>query len=359
MAIAATLATTPPAMAAPKTILKAAGRAVTTVVNTILCGAGIPTKATGIDGDFYIDTKNANLYGPKTKGVWKIATSLKQSDPKSVSNTVGEQVVIGAAGPQGEKGDKGATGNTGAAGSAGSPGAAGAKGASGIDGAAGLPGAAGSAGAKGDAGVAGASGSTGSPGSAGAKGDAGTAGAKGDTGTTGAKGDAGTAGAKGDTGTTGAKGDTGTTGAKGDTGTTGAAGVSVSKFSGFSFITFSTGINGNNLTSNFITITETGNYTFEVLASALISNDENLNFSGEIVSGGVPIDAQYSISSAAVLGVSPTLSRRYSILVSGVASNVAVGTSFGIKITLITSAQSPMSISFGGRALINKVGSIG
>ena len=241
-------------------------------------------------------------------------------------------MVIGAAGPQGEKGDKGATGNTGAAGSAGSPGAAGAKGASGIDGAAGLTGAAGSAGAKGDAGAAGASGSTGSPGSAGAKGDAGTA---------------------------GAKGDTGTTGAKGDTGTTGAAGVSVSKFSGFSFITFSTGINGNNLTSNFITITETGNYTFEVLASALISNDENLNFSGEIVSGGVPIDAQYSISSAAVLGVSPTLSRRYSILVSGVASNVAVGTSFGIKITLITSAQSPMSISFGGRALINKVGSIG
>jgi len=293
MVIAATLATAPPVIAAPKTILKAAGRAVTTVVNTILSGAGIPAKATGIDGDFYIDTKNANLYGPKTKGTWKIATSLKQPEPKSVSSASGEQVVIGPTGAQGEKGDKGATGNTGAPGSAGLPGAAG------------------------------------------AKGDAGTAGAKGDAGTAGAKGDAGTAGAAG------------------------ASGVSNSKFSGFSFITFDTGVSGNNRTSNFVTITEAGNYTFEVLASATISNDENLNFSGEIVSGGLAIDTQYSISSAAILGTSPSLSRRYSIHILGVASEVAVGTSFGIKITLGTLALSPKSISFGGRALINKVGSIG
>ena len=302
MVIAATLATAPPVMAAPKTTLKAAGRAVTTVVNTILSGAGIPAKATGIDGDFYIDTKNANLYGPKTKGTWKIATSLKQPEPKSVSSASGEQVVIGPTGAQGEKGDKGATGNTGAPGSAGLPGAAG------------------------------------------AKGDAGTAGAKGDAGTAGAKGDDGTAGAKGDTGTAGAAG---------------ASGVSNSKFSGFSFITFDTGVSGNNRTSNFVTITEAGNYTFEVLASATISNDENLNFSGEIVSGGLAIDTQYSISSAAILGTSPSLSRRYSIHILGVASEVAVGTSFGIKITLGTLALSPKSISFGGRALINKVGSIG
>jgi len=335
MVIAAILATAPPVIAAPKTTLKAAGRAVTTIVNTILSGAGIPAKATGIDGDFYIDTKNANLYGPKTKGTWKIATSLKQPEPKSVSSASGEQVVIGPTGAQGEKGDKGATGNTGAPGSVGLPGAAGAKGASGIDGAAGLPGSPGSAGAKGDAGATGASGSTG---------PAGTAGAKGDAGTAGAKGDAGTAGAKGDTGTAGAAG---------------ATGVSNSKFSGFSFITFDTGVSGNNRTSNFVTITEAGNYTFEVLASATISNDENLNFSGEIVSGGLAIDTQYSISSAAILGTSPSLNRRYSIHILGVASEVAVGTSFGIKITLGTLALSPKSISFGGRALINKVGSIG
>jgi len=239
MVIAATLATAPPVIAAPKTILKAAGRAVTTVVNTILSGAGIPAKASGIDGDFYIDTKNANLYGPKTKGTWKIATSLKQPEPKSVSSASGEQVVIGPTGAQGEKGDKGATGNTGAPGSAGLPGAAGAKGASGIDGAAGLPGSPGSAGAKGDAGATGASGIDGAAGAAGAKGDAGTAGAKGDAGapgTNGSQGDAGTAGAKGDTGTAGAAG---------------ASGDSNSKFSGFSLITFDTGVSGNNRTSIF------------------------------------------------------------------------------------------------------------
>ena len=81
--IAVTLAITPSAMAAPKTTLTAAGRVTTTVVNTIRSGAGIPTKAIGIDGDFYIDSKNANLYGPKTKGVWKILPSLKQNETKN------------------------------------------------------------------------------------------------------------------------------------------------------------------------------------------------------------------------------------------------------------------------------------
>ena len=89
--IATTLAITPLAIAEPKTTLKAAGRVVATVVNTILSGPAIPTKAIGIDGDFYIDTKNAILYGPKKKGVWKIATSLKQTDTKSVTTVIGEQ----------------------------------------------------------------------------------------------------------------------------------------------------------------------------------------------------------------------------------------------------------------------------
>ena len=88
VAIAMSLALTPSAIAAPKTSTKAAGRSTTTVVNTILSGAGIPTKTIGIDGDFYIDTKNLNLYGPKTKGVWKITTSLKQVETKSVATVI-------------------------------------------------------------------------------------------------------------------------------------------------------------------------------------------------------------------------------------------------------------------------------
>ena len=332
MAIAATLATSPPAMAAPKTILKAAGRAVTTVVNTILSGAGIPTKATGIDGDFYIDIKNANLYGPKTKGVWKIATSLKQSDPKSVSNTVGEQVVIGAAGPQGEKGDKGATGNTGAAGSAGSPGAAGAKGASGIDGAAGLPGAQGSAGAKGTAGAAGASGSTGSPGSAGAKGDAGTA---------------------------GAKGDTGTTGAKGDTGTTGAAGVSVSYYVDLGSWCIATGTPATPSESGSFGSLVAGTYTYEILVDGVLSPNTTapMTIGMNLTSSAGTLDFRV-FASDSVANVNGLGNRHIQFLLIG--KLVCTGTvTLKLTATDYSGSTGMNQLTFGGRALINKVGSIG
>ena len=159
--IAVTLAITPSAIAAQKTTLKAAGRDATTVVNTILSGVAIPTKAIGIDGDFYIDTKNANLYGPKTKGVWKIATSLRQAEIKSVATVIGEQGGMGATGAQGDKGDKGATGNTGATGSIGLTGASGATGAKGSEGATGATGFSGATGLTGSIGATGPTGATG------------------------------------------------------------------------------------------------------------------------------------------------------------------------------------------------------
>ena len=84
IALVLTLFTSQGAIAAGKTssTTNKAGRATTASLNTILSGGGVPTKTTGIDGDFYIDTKNANLYGPKLKGVWKIATSLRPVEPK-------------------------------------------------------------------------------------------------------------------------------------------------------------------------------------------------------------------------------------------------------------------------------------
>jgi hypothetical protein len=348
--IATTLAITPSAIAAPKTTVKAAGRVVTTVVNTILSGAAIPTKAVGIDGDFYIDTKNLNLYGPKVKGVWKVATSLKQAELKSVTTVVGEQGGIGATGatgPQGDKGDKGATGNTGVAGSVGLSGATGAKGNDGATGASGFSGATGSIGA------------TGAVGATGAKGDTGLTGAKGDAGTAGAKGDTGTAGAKGDTGTAGAKGDTGTAGAKGDTGTAGAEGISNAKFNSLPNISLNTTSAGANGTSNFFTVAELGNYTFQILISGVVSKTDDLNFTAEIISGGTAIDNQFVVSSAAVISTGGTPGRRYSIVATGVVSNVAPGTIFGVRISLDTAAGTGFTIYFSGRALINKVGSIG
>jgi hypothetical protein len=42
----------------------AAGRA-GDVVNTIRSGRGVPSVSLGTDGDFYIDLKSMNFYGPK------------------------------------------------------------------------------------------------------------------------------------------------------------------------------------------------------------------------------------------------------------------------------------------------------
>jgi hypothetical protein len=360
--IAITLAITPSAIAVPKTTLKAAGRVVTTVVNTILSGSAIPTKAVGIDGDFYIDTKNANLYGPKTKGVWKIATSLKQTDTKSVTTVIGEQGAMGATGPQGEKGDKGATGNTGADGSNGSAGATGLTGAKGSDGATGVSGVAGSIGATGSVGATGVKGDTGLTGATGAAGATGltgatgAAGATGLTGATGAAGATGLTGATGAAGATGAKGDAGTVGAKGDAG---AAGVSNTKFIAFNNISINTGTSGISGTSTFLTTTAVGNYEFQILISGEVGQTNDLNFTAVIYTAAGLIANQFSVSSAAPIIFFGSPGRRFSLVVTGVAANVEIGTVFGVRVTLAAATTPAYDVNFSGRALINTVGSIG
>jgi hypothetical protein len=149
----------PTAIAAPNLSNKAAGRTGTTTVNTILSGVGVPSGNLGINGDFYIDTKNANLYGPKTNGVWKLTTSLRAL-PTKANPTV--------------PGATGTTGATGTAGAAGVIGPRGLPGANGATGAAGLPGIAGTNGLPGAAGTNGLPGAAGAPGTAGAPGAAGT-----------------------------------------------------------------------------------------------------------------------------------------------------------------------------------------
>lgn len=93
---------------------------VATIGNTVLSGANAPASSIGIAGDFYIDTTNKRLYGPKTT-VW----------PTTFISLVGPQGPAGAtgpAGPQGIKGDKGDTGPTGPQGFKGDTGALGPKG---------------------------------------------------------------------------------------------------------------------------------------------------------------------------------------------------------------------------------------
>jgi hypothetical protein len=70
--------------------------------NLIRNGSGIPSNSIGIDGDFYINIVNYDIYGPKSSGVWGNATSL-----------IGP---TGATGSTGTQGATGATGNTGPAG---------------------------------------------------------------------------------------------------------------------------------------------------------------------------------------------------------------------------------------------------
>jgi hypothetical protein len=375
--IAVTLAMTPSASAAPKTTVKAAGRDATTVVNTILSGAAIPTKGVGIDGDFYIDTKNANLYGPKIKGVWKIATTLKQAEIKSVTTVVGEQGGIGATGAQGDKGDKGATGNTGANGSAGLTGASGATGAVGAKGNDGATGATGFSGATGATGLIGATGPAGPTGATGLKGDtgltgvagaAGAAGAAGSNGTNGVDGAPGTAGAKGDTGLTGltgSKGDTGTAGAAGSNGTNGSPGaagvdgVSISYFVNTGTWILTSGTSMGAIDSDSFGSLPAGTYTFEIMVDGTFSSV----FTGPasigmqlVASNGTPDYRVFASDTTAYINGAG--SRHIQFLIIG--KLVCTGTST-LRLHSIDQNGSTGSVllNFSGRALINKVGSIG
>ena len=156
----------------------AAGRSATAAVNTILNGKGAPKSSTGINGDFYIDTRSLLLYGPKAKGKWPTPQSIQGptgpsgsdgrngADGKSAS-TANINSISGPQGPQGVPGEKGEKGEPGLPGSNGAPGPAGPSGPSGP------PGGSGATGAQGPAGPTGA---TGAQGPTGAKGETGTAG---------------------------------------------------------------------------------------------------------------------------------------------------------------------------------------
>ena len=334
VALVTSLAILPSAIAGEKINNKAAGPSPTTVVNTILSGSGVPAKTLGINGDFYIDTKNLNLYGPKTKGVWKVSTSLRSRDVPVVANVIGESGAMGQTGAKGATGDKGATGASGPQGTPGIQGLTGLIGTTGLAGATGLTGAAGAAG------VAGAKGETGTQGVQGLKGDVGTQGIQG------AKGDTGSQGIQG------VKGDTGTTGSQGD------AGVSVSKFATVPLTTLATGADGSTSSSIFFTADSNGNYTFEVLISGVVGIQNLMKLYAEIVIGNMAIGNQFTVASDAMSGVNGLSGRQYGFRIIGSAANVTAGTSFSVRVGIVNAVDS-ININFTGKALVNKVGSIG
>ena len=392
LSLALTLITSQSAFAAAKTsvIIKKVGRAATVIPNTILSGSGVPVKSIGIDGDFYIDIKNANLYGPKTKGVWKLATSLRIADTKDiVIPTAGVDGVKGDRGPQGLTGADGAkgatgatgltgavgaTGNTGATGLTGASGPAGAIGPSGGTGLTGATGATGIVGVKGDtgaAGAAGAAGATGPAGSAGASGAAGSPGAKGDPGTAGtdgvagAPGVAGTNGVKGDTGLTGGagvKGDTGLTGTKGDTGLTGAAGISNAKSSSIIFSGNLPGSAGSTKASDsFGTFVAGGSYIVRILINTFDANSTLFTYGLGLslsTSGDIPvISFNYSVIYGSVY--SGGNRSMVAIIADVVLSGALTSNPYLLIATLTSGANGGASISASGTCTQILVGAIG
>jgi hypothetical protein len=348
--LAISLAMLPSAIAAEKTSLKTAGPSSATVVNTILSGSGTPFKTIGINGDFYIDTKNLNLYGPKTKGVWKLTTSLKPKEPAIAAIVTGDTGPAGPRGDTGAQGDKGDKGEKGVTGDKGVPGTLGIQGLTGNTGAVGATGFSGATGATGLTGATGAVGSTGTSGVAGAKGDSGTQGIQGLTGLAGAKGDTGTTGS---TGSQGAKGDTGTAGAPGD------AGISVVKFATVPLAALAITTAGNSTSQTFFTADSAGNYTFEVIVAGVANFSDTFKLNAEIVIGNSAITNQFAIASDAMSYANGISGRQYGFTVIGVAANVSAGAIFAIRITNQVAVSGGTSINFMGRALVNKVGSIG
>ncbi len=90
---------------------------------TILSGSGTPSSGTGVNGDFYIDTTNNLIFGPKSAGSWGSGTSIV--GPTGATGATGPQGATGATGPQGATGATGPQGATGATGPQGATGATG------------------------------------------------------------------------------------------------------------------------------------------------------------------------------------------------------------------------------------------
>jgi hypothetical protein len=136
----------------------AAGRNDSLPANTVLSGKGVPSTKIGINGDFYIDTKSLNFYGPKTKDKWPLPISLKgPAGPIGPSGVDGKNGAVGAS--TSSSGGVGPAGPTGATGSVGSTGATGATGATGPAGTG--SGSVGPAGPKGETGTVGSTGAVG------------------------------------------------------------------------------------------------------------------------------------------------------------------------------------------------------
>jgi hypothetical protein len=302
-----------PGFAATKSVikLKSAGRTANSIPNTILNGINAPTKSIGINGDFYIDTKNANIYGPKKNNAWPLPISLR--------------------GTAGTAGTDGKTGTPGVAGSDGKT-------------------------VTNTSTVAGTAGATGSTGATGLTGAAGSNGTAGETGAAGASGSAGPAGPPGPAGSTGA------TGAAGATGSAGTSGVTTVAIGAFSFINTLTGTAGSSAQSaNFGSLLPGKKYSMRlnISGSKTSYGDLDTTLILEVIStaGSIPITTGYSVSSGKKF-ISPSTIYSQNIIADLIIDGTLVTNPFNIFVKV--SASEPISyvVSLIGYYALTEVGSI-
>jgi len=283
----------------PPTV-NAAGRANAAVTNTIRSGNGVPAASLGIDGDFYIDLKTMNFYGPKANKRWPIPTSLRGP--------------TGAAGPSGVDGKNGTTASA-------------------------------------------------TAGAAGATGPAGPAGAKGETGATGPKGETGAAGAAG-TGSAGPKGDTGATGPAGPKGDAGAAGAVSLLVGNIAFPNLLSGDVGTTSISNsFSSFTAGKKYVVDALIYATNSDTTDsypLKVTFAASTGTPTITTKYLVSRGSSYRTS-TSRPEYSIHAKVVIDASSVGANFGLVATVTCGSRTGFSgteLTIAGDFIGQEVGSI-
>lgn len=177
-------------------------------IRSLLSGDG-PPDGQGDPGDWYIDTRTKQLYGPRRRDGWAaqpvgLGTRDPQGNIRTSQLTISGSLAPAAKGDKGDPGDQGPTGATGPQGPEGPEGPAGptgAQGPQGIQGETGATGPAGPTGPEGPQGPQGETGPTGPTGATGPQGIQGDTGPEGPTGPQGPQGDQGIQGIQGPAGT--------------------------------------------------------------------------------------------------------------------------------------------------------------
>jgi len=284
-----------PTIDIPETI--AAGRSANSIANTVLSGSGVPAKSLGIDGDFYIDIKTMNMYGPKKNNNWPLPISMR--------------------GPAGPAGANGADGKNGTSGSV----------------------------------------SAGTSGPQGPAGPAGPTGAKGETGATGPQGPAGPAGSSsGSTGPAGPKGDTGATGAQGAKGDTGSvAAIQSLNLTQWSMATSTPG--GGSESSGFGSLLAGKKYFFTIIVNGKISSTvSSFRTLPELKCSDNTAVLNYDYT----YGYAPSSDSvdDFNRISFGITGTVSVGSNSNFSVLVKDFAGSGRTVTLNGKAFIIEVGSI-